>query len=172
MSHRLCLLVLAPALLGITYAPATAQRPVADQHHTVAASSLIWTDPQVPGFAPGMKLAIIHGDPSKAAPYTLRLSFPDGYRFPPHWHPSTENLTVLEGTFLLGMGERASESSMRSYASGEYHYIPARMPHYGGAKGYTVIQLHGTGPFTIELVRQSGAQAMNRQQAPVRKDTP
>ncbi len=34
---------------------------------------------------------------------------------------------------------------------GDFLYIPARMSHPGGAKGVTVVQLHGTGPFAINL---------------------
>jgi len=65
----------------------------------VPAASITWTDAKIPGFPPGMKMAVINGNPdAPGALYTLRLSFPDGYRFPPHWHPMAENLTVLSGT--------------------------------------------------------------------------
>jgi len=118
----------------------------------ITAKSLTWVDADIPGFAPGMKLAAINGDPAAAGPYTLRLSFPDGYRFPAHWHPMTENLTVLSGTLLLTMGERPDESKLTAYNAGDFLHIPATMPHSGGALGFTVIQLHGQGPFTINLV--------------------
>jgi hypothetical protein len=61
---------------------------------------------------------------------------------------------VISGTFLLGMGAQASEK-LTSYAAGDYILIPAEMPHYGGAKGETVIQLHGIGPFEIILATPS-----------------
>ena len=67
---------------------------------TMAASAVTWADANVPGFAPGMKMAVINGNPEATEPYTLRLSFPDGYKFPPHWHPSAENVTVLSGTWV------------------------------------------------------------------------
>lgn len=115
------------------------------------ASALQWGDLDVPGFDPGMMIAVVHGDPAVGGePYTIRLKFPDGYRFPAHWHPTTENLTVLSGTFLLAMeGEETGE--LVSYAPGDYLYIPPRNAHSGGATGETVIQLHGTGPFVINL---------------------
>jgi quercetin dioxygenase-like cupin family protein len=122
----------------------------------VSRGALVWNERNVPGFAPGMKIAGIHGNPDSAGAYTLRLSFPDGYRFPPHWHPMAENITVLEGTLLLAMGERLQESSLKSYGVGDYLYVPPKHPHYGGARGYTVIQLHGLGPFAINLVTQPG----------------
>lgn len=136
-------------------APAVAQAQAATDAETmraVTATALTWTDASVPGFAPGMKMAVIHGNPEVAGSYTLRLSFPDGYKFPAHWHPMTENATVLTGSLQLGMGERVDESSLKAYGAGDYLYIPAKMPHFGGARGYTVIQLHGQGPFTINLV--------------------
>jgi quercetin dioxygenase-like cupin family protein len=119
----------------------------------VANADLNWEDVEVPGFLPGMQLTPIHGDPSVAdQPYTLRLAFPDGYRFPPHWHPRAENVTVLEGEFLLEMGEEFDEASLKTYKPGDYLFIEAENSHYGAAKGRTVIQLHGMGPFEINVV--------------------
>ncbi|MEX2110757.1 MAG: cupin domain-containing protein [Gemmatimonadaceae bacterium] len=116
-----------------------------------AASSLVWGDLVVEGFNPGAKISVLNGDPAAAGPYTLRLRFPDGYEFPVHWHPGVENLTVLSGTFLLSMGNTADRTAQRAYGPGDYLYIPARMSHFGGARGETVIQLHGIGPFAINL---------------------
>ncbi len=117
----------------------------------VANSSLTWTDFNPPGFTPGMKLALIQGDPGKEGAYTLRLQFPAGYRFPVHWHPSAENLTVVSGTFQLGMGNTADWNSLKNYGPGDYLYIPPRHAHFGGsaATGASVIQLHGIGPFQL-----------------------
>lgn len=147
-------LVLAAALTHAASSPAVGQAGagMTDSMKAVSAQTLTWTDPAVPGFAPGMKLAVVRGNPAEAGSYTLRLSFPDGYRFPPHWHPMTENVTVLSGALLLGMGEKVNDAQLKTYGAGDYLYIPAKHPHFGGAKGFTVIQLHGEGPFTINLV--------------------
>jgi uncharacterized protein (TIGR02246 family) len=116
----------------------------------VANSSLGWSDFQPPGFDPGVKLAIINGDPSKPGEYTVRLMFPAGYRFPVHYHPGAENLTVVSGAFQLGMGNTADWSAVRNYGPGDYLYIPPRHAHFGGsAASGTVIQLHGIGPFQV-----------------------
>jgi uncharacterized protein (TIGR02246 family) len=112
---------------------------------------LTWSDLKVPGFDPGAKIAVLHGDPGSKGDYTLRLQFPGGYRFPVHWHPGAEHVSVLSGTFLLGMGNTANASAIRTYGPGDFLYIPARHAHFGGATGTTVIQLHGTGPFEIKL---------------------
>jgi uncharacterized protein (TIGR02246 family) len=130
---------------------ATAVMPHATDVSMVANSSLAWSDFTPPGFDPGMKLAVINGDPGKPGAYTLRLQFPAGYRFPVHWHPTVENLTVVSGTFQLGMGNTADWNNLRNYGPGDYLYIPPRHAHFGGspATGPSVIQLHGIGPFQV-----------------------
>ena len=130
------------------------QPPVFDTDANMAmsgGSSLKWDDLKAAGFDPGAKIALVHGDPSGTGDYTLRLTFPDGYRFPVHWHPKAEHLTVLSGSFLLGMGGKVDDKTLRTYGPGDFLYLPARSAHFGGAKGLTVIQLHGIGPFTINL---------------------
>ena len=114
-------------------------------------STITWTALSVPGFDPGVTLAVINGDPSKAAPYTLRLKFPAGYRFPVHWHPNAENVTVLSGSFQLAMGNTADWSQIKTYGPGDFIYAPARHAHFGGTQTETVVQLHGIGPFAINL---------------------
>lgn len=127
---------------------AAAQQP---EMRAIKGDSLQWTDLTVTGFDPGLKLAVVTGDPAVAdQPYTIRLKFPDGYKFPAHFHPKAENLTVLSGTFLLGMGQTETRNTT-TYAPGDYLYIPAEHPHYGGVRGETVVQLHGVGPFEVRL---------------------
>lgn len=116
-----------------------------------ANGGLVWSDLSVPGFDPGAKMAVLHGNPAGKGDYTLRLQFPDGYRFPAHWHPNGEHLTVLTGTFLLGMGNTADWNALRTYGPGDFIYLPGRHAHFGGARGPTTIQLHGDAPFQIFL---------------------
>ena len=109
---------------------------------------------EIPGFASGVKIAAVHGDPNaESGTYVIRLQFPAGYRFPAHWHPNAENLTVLSGEFLLAMGEQEDAAKLVSYKPGTFMYIPGKMPHFGGVKAASVIQLHGQAPFKIELVK-------------------
>lgn len=122
---------------------------------TLAGPSMTWNDLAVPGFPPGMKIAVVHGDPGGTGDYTIRLRFPNGYEVPAHWHPNAEHLTVLEGTFTLGMGERMERSALKSHRVGDFVYLPAKMPHFAVARGQTVIQLHGMGPFEVRLVEQA-----------------
>lgn len=141
---------------GLSTAAATAvlgQAGATEGMRAVAANAVTWSDADIPGFPPGMKIAAIQGNSAETGLYTLRLSFPDGYRFPAHWHPMAEHVTVLSGTLQLAMGDRPDDSKLKAYTSGDYLYVPATMPHFGGARGFTVIQLHGQGPFTINLVK-------------------
>ncbi len=125
------------------------------EFRAVTDQDLEWNDYQPPGFGPGLKIAVVHGDPSVPdEPYTIRASFTDGYIIPAHIHPRAENLTVLSGTFMLAKGEKQDDSKLTAYRPGDFLYIPGEHPHYGKARGPTVIQLHGIGPFQTILVDQ------------------
>lgn len=132
--------------------PAPAEMPVAMMNEQLTPNSTItWVPLTVPGFDPGTQLAVINGDPTKSGEYTLRLKFPSGYRFPVHWHPGAENVTVLSGSFLFAPGTSGDWSQVKAYGPGDYIFAPARHPHFGGAQGETVVELHGIGPFAINL---------------------
>jgi hypothetical protein len=100
----------------------------------------------------GAKLSVLEGDPMKAGPYTMRLSMPDGYRIPPHFHPGIEHVTVVEGTFLVGMGGKFDSAKLAPLPTGTFAALQPGMQHFAEAKGTTVIQLHGTGPWSLTYV--------------------
>lgn len=154
MSYRLLSAAGLALALAVVTAGVTAQgSPQGPAMQAVAATDLAWNDIEVPGFKSGLKISPVHGDPSVAdKPYTLRLLLPDGYAFPPHWHPRAENLTVLEGTLQLAMGRTFEQSSLKTYRVGDYLFIAAKNPHFGAVQGRTVLQLHGIGPFEISVV--------------------
>ncbi|MEX2141933.1 MAG: tetratricopeptide repeat protein [Pirellulales bacterium] len=102
---------------------------------------------------PGSKRAVLDGDPSKpGALYTFRVKAPDGYSVPPHTHPTDEHLTVIQGTILMGMGEKFDRAKLRELPAGSYIRLPKGEPHYNLYKGETVVQLHGIGPYDIHYV--------------------
>ena len=68
-------------------------------------TSLHWLVPPV--LPPGAFIAVVSGDPTRPGPFTLLVSMPNGYRIPPHSHPSYEHVEVKEGTLLVGLGDRA-----------------------------------------------------------------
>lgn len=114
-------------------------------------SALTWNDLSRPGLPPGIKMAVLHGNPGGPGGYVMRLQFPDGYQIPVHWHPTPENVTVVSGNLQLGMGNTFDASALHSYGVGDYVYMPPRQPHFGQARGVTVVQLHGRGPFQLNL---------------------
>ena len=104
---------------------------------------------------PGAKVAVLEGDPAKPGVFTMRLQMPDGYRIPPHYHPAMEHVTVISGTFMVGMGDTFDESQMKTLSAGSFGAIPPRMRHYAMAHGETVLQLHGTGPWRLVYVNKA-----------------
>lgn len=105
-----------------------------------------------PSLPNGAMIAVLEGDPNKEGPFVFRLKVPDGYRIPPHTHPKMERVTVISGTFNIGMGEKFVESAGKTMPAGTYGHWPAGMKHFVWAKGETVLQFHGFGPWTIEYV--------------------
>jgi ChrR-like protein with cupin domain len=124
---------------------------MADGHVILTPADLKWGDPP-PGLPAGAKLAVLEGDPTKKGPYTVRLQSPGGYKVFPHTHPTAEKITVISGTFFLGMGPKFDESAGKELGAGSFAVMPAGMQHFAWVKGETVIQIHGTGPFQIIYV--------------------
>jgi len=105
-----------------------------------------------PSLPAGAKLAVLEGDPAKEGPFVMRLRLPDGYRIPPHVHPKAERITVISGTFNVGMGNKFDLKAGRALVAGTFGTWPAGMKHFVWASGDTVIQLHGTGPWEIKYL--------------------
>jgi hypothetical protein len=76
----------------------------------------------------------------------------DGYRIAPHWHPKRKNVTVISGSFKVGMGDSFDASKMDAFPAGSFAYMEPSMHHYGMAVGETVVQVHGVAPFQINYV--------------------
>ena len=102
---------------------------------------------------PGAQLAVLEGNPlAPSGDYTVRLKMPDGYRIAPHWHPLRENVTVISGSFKVGMGDHFDESSMMSFPAGSFAYLDPDMHHYAMAKGEVVVQIHGMSPVQFNYI--------------------
>ena len=89
----------------------------------------------------------------------MRLRFPNGYKVPPHTDPTAENVTVLSGTFLAGMGTQFDESTLKVFGRGDFAGIPAGHAHYAKARGLTVVQVHAIGPFVLTYVNPADTPA-------------
>jgi len=123
-------------------------------HVMVAPAAITWGDPP-PSLPPGSRMAVLAGDPSKPGPFVIRAQVPAGYKVPPHWHPTDENLTILSGTVALGMGDTWDESKMQSVPSGGLVVLPGAMRHSFMARTASTFQVHGMGPFAVNYVNPS-----------------
>ncbi len=143
------------ALIGIA-AVATAvysqeKKEGAEAHKIVHFGDLKWTP-----IIKGCDLAPVSGDSNaEGAPFVLRIRCADGIRVPAHWHPTDEHLTVLKGTFLVGMGESFDEAKLQAMNVGNFITMPKEMRHFGLCKGETIVQVHGAGPFKVNWVNPS-----------------
>jgi len=117
-------------------------------HVMVNSADLKWMDAP-PALPKGAKVAVLSGDPSKPGPFALRVMFPDGYKVGAHWHPTYENLVVLEGTLYMGSGEKLDEFKAMALNAGGYSGIPAKSAHFAFAKSKCVFQVNSEGPFEV-----------------------
>lgn len=118
-------------------------------HKMYTAKDLEWKDsPSLPG----AKIAVIEGPLSEAAPFVARIKLPDGYKVNPHWHPGIEHVTVISGHFMMGMGEKFEEKGMHTLGQGDVMIMQPKTPHFAKAKGVTVVQIHGVGPWKVNYV--------------------
>lgn len=126
---------------------ATASAQHAGHHQSVRAADLKWSP--VPSLPRGAEIAVIEGPMNQAAPFTVRLRFPANYDLPPHTHPAIERVTVLSGTFHMGMGDKFSRSGTQPVRAGDMMIMHPGTVHYAWTDTETIVQLHGNGPWGI-----------------------
>jgi len=142
-------IVLTVALLsGIS----TAGIASAAEMHKVIKSDAIQWGPAPPQLPKGAQVAVMTGDPGKAGLYIIRAKMPDGYVIPAHWHKRAENVTVISGTFNVGMGDKLDKSKTEALGPGGFFGAAPKMRHYAWISGETIIEVSGTGPFDITYV--------------------
>src|SRR5262249_13846887 len=112
---------------------AKSKAPAAAKHAIMSEGDLKWGDAP-PTLPAGAKMVVLQGDPSKSGMFTIRLKVPDGYKVGAHWHPTTENLTVISGTFNLGTGDKLDETKTTAMTAGSFATMPAKMHHYAWTK--------------------------------------
>jgi len=143
------LLLVPLALVASLAAPiALADSPMA----MLAPGDIKWGDVP-PVFPKGAKMAVLYGDPSKPGElFIVRLKMPAGYKIPAHWHPTDENITVISGTFSLGMGDKLDPAKAKAFPAGSFAVAPAKMNHFAFAKQPAIVEVSAIGPFAINYV--------------------
>lgn len=133
---------------GVAVAAAAAD-PI-PPHTVVPPRAIKWVD--FPPGGPGVKAAVMAGDPEKPGPFVLRIKSPAGAKVPPHWHPGDEHLTIISGMFAIGMGDVFDAKALTPLPAGSYALLPRDMRHFAQSKTATVVQVHGIGPFQVNFV--------------------
>jgi len=119
-------------------------------HKMIAPSDLTWA--YVPSLPPGAKIAVIEGPLNQSIPFTFRLKLPANYKIPAHSHPAIERLTVLTGTFHLGMGDKLDTAKTHALTPGSITIMQPKTNHFGWTADETIVQLHGVGPWSVTYV--------------------
>jgi|SRR3954447_3049782 hypothetical protein len=129
-----------------------AAHPGSHSNNAFTPQTIPWGPPP-PFVAPGAQVAVIEGDPTaKSGDYTVRLKLPDGYKIAPHWHPLRENVTVIAGSFKVGMGDVFEADKMATFPAGSFAYLDPDMHHYAMASGEVIVQVHGKAPLQFNYV--------------------
>lgn len=106
------------------------------------------------GLPPGWQGAVLAGNPTKKGAYVERVKIPPNALFPPHMHSDVENITVLSGSFGIGQGTSGDKSRGQVLPAGSFYRLPAHTAHYAWTEADgAVIQIHGTGPSTIQMIK-------------------
>jgi len=113
----------------------------------------VW-GPAPPLLPPGAQIAVLSGDPTKPAAYTVRLKFPANYAIPAHSHPTDENVVVVSGALTFGMGEKLAkgDAANKTLPVGGFASMPANMNHFAYTAAETTIILFGQGPVEFKYV--------------------
>jgi len=116
-------------------------------HRIVLSGDIKWHDD-----GSGFFGAVMLGNPDNPGLFMFLNKAQDGAILHPHWHSRDENVTVLSGTFLVGIGDNFDEHALKAVPAGGYIFIPASVHHFCKTKGETVWQVFGEGPFTYTSV--------------------
>jgi catechol 2,3-dioxygenase-like lactoylglutathione lyase family enzyme len=153
LKHYLYAVLAILAILGcaVPFRTAAAQS-AAHETHEFTPDTIPW-GPGPPFLNPGAQLAVLEGNPAASSgDFTVRVKMPDGFRIAPHFHPNRENVTVLQGTFKLGMGDHFDTKKMAAFTEGSFAFLDPNMHHYAMACGEVIVQVHGQSPLQFNYI--------------------
>lgn len=140
-------------LVAVAIAGLTVPGQAADDHdHTIVTSPEVQWAPGPPVLPAGAQAAVLYGNPGEEGLFALRLKLPAGYIIPPHTHPKPEIVTVISGTFHIGMGRALDRTAAQALPAGGFFAFPPGMAHFAFTEEETVVQLNSTGPWSLEYI--------------------
>ena len=128
-----------------------AEESAAPAHVMLAPDDVKWGEAP-PMLPPGAKTAVLYGDPTKPGMFILRAKTPAGYKIPAHSHPNDETVTVISGTFMMGMGDKLDAKAAKQIPPGGFARMPAKSNHFAISQTETVIQVAAMGPLEFNYV--------------------
>ncbi len=141
-------MVLAAVTSALTWADRTKKEIVG-----LTPEQVRWFTP--PYYKDGRQRAHLFGDSSQGGVWIDRVKIPAGGHVLAHTHPHDELVTVIEGTWYLGEGERFDSAKLKGYPAGSFIVIPAGVPHFVAAKdGAVIVQLSATGKFGTDYLEK------------------
>ena len=117
------------------------------------ANAVRWFTPAY--YRDGRQRARLFGDSSRGGNWIDRVKIPGDARVLAHTHPQDELVTVIEGTWYVGEGERFDAAKLQGYPAGSFIVIPAGTPHFVATNnGAVVVQLSGTEKFRTDYLEK------------------
>jgi quercetin dioxygenase-like cupin family protein len=154
----------AALLAALAFLPfAGAQDKAAANHKMWTAKDMEWKD--LPSIK-GAKIALLEGPMNEEKPFTARIKMPAGGKIPPHTHPGIEHVTVISGSFAMGLGEKWDDKALHTMGAGDVMIMQPNTPHFATAKGESVVQIHGMGPWKVVYVNPADDPAKQAAPAP------
>lgn len=141
-------------LLACSAASAQTDYVMKDYEKTFSSDNA-WKDAN--SIPPGAKMILVYGNPKEKGPYVFRVKFPAGYQLPAHKHEDARTVTVLQGNYWSGVGDKFEQDKLTKFTPGSFYTTQAGAPHFSWAETDVVIQEMGQGPISnpIEYVDAS-----------------
>lgn len=143
------------AMLAIAGAAVGQEKKADDSSHGILKpADLKWTP-----IMKGCDMAAVSGNPdADGVPFVVRLKCVAGTVIPAHWHPTDENVTVLTGTFQVGMGDKYDATKLETMAPGSFATVPKEVHHFALSKTLSIVQVHAIGPFKVNWLNPADVQ--------------
>jgi quercetin dioxygenase-like cupin family protein len=132
--------------------PAAGQTAHHPEYTATTADKLVWRPNPNPALSV-VQVAVLHGHPAKEGPLVMRLKFPAGFVLPPHTHPREAQMTVISGAIGHGIGEKVERDKAPLLPAGSF-FLMTTVPHFAWFPEETVVQVNGTGPWVLALIKK------------------